>query len=178
MKRFNRILLLVSFIAVGLCVVASAQSQSSAHSSKLNGQQAALFSEISEELICQCGCNLVLGQCGHVNCPSAIPMREKIEEMILAQKNKTEIMAYFMKDYNFRGKGPFGKSILSQPATEGFDLMAWIMPFLLFVVFTAVVFIVVKRSTSKSKTATEAAPSSAPASDLDKRIEDELKKME
>lgn len=176
MKKFNAILLWFSFFAAVLCVVSSVQSQSSAHSSKLNGQQAVMFSEISEELICQCGCNLVLGQCGHVNCPSAIPMREKIEEMLLAQKSKTEIMAYFMNDYNFRGKGPFGKAILSQPATEGFDLMAWVMPFLLFVVFTAVVFVVVKRSTAKTKTA--AVPSSAPASELDKRIEDELKKME
>ncbi len=176
MKKFSIILLFFSLVSAFWCVEHSAHSQSS-HSSKLNGEQAALFSKISEELICQCGCNLVLGQCGHVNCPSAIPMREKIEEMILDKKSEADIIGYFMKDYTFRGKGPFGKAILSQPATEGFDLMAWVMPFLLLVVFTGVVFIVVKRATSQSKAVKEAAPATA-ASDLDRRIEEELKKLE
>jgi cytochrome c-type biogenesis protein CcmH len=136
-----------------------------------------MFSEISEELICQCGCNLVLGQCGHINCPSAIPMREKIEEMLLNKTSKAEIMNFFMKDYTFRGKGPFGKAILSQPATEGFDLMAWVMPFFLLAVFTAIVFVVVKKATVKKQPAKDES-SSEPASDMDRRIEDELKKLE
>ena len=177
MKKFNLALLLISLISALWCIRSSVHSQSSAHSSKLNGEQAALFSKISEELICQCGCNLVLGQCGHVNCPSAIPMREKIEEMLLDKKSQSEIMSYFMKDYTFRGKGPFGKAILSQPATEGFDLMAWVMPFLLLVVFTAIVFVVVKKATVKKQSAKDES-STGPASDMDRRIEDELKKLE
>lgn len=177
-KKYNWIWLAVFFGFAVSGFFRSAYAQGSAHSSKLSGEQAAFFSEISEELICQCGCNLVLGQCGHVNCPSAIPMREKIEEMILEKRTKADILNFFMKDYTFRGKGPFGKAILSQPDTKGFDLMAWVMPFLLFVVFTAVLLVVVKRSTSNKKAVKEDASSTPPPSDIDRRIEEELKKLE
>lgn len=169
------------FSLVGFSLVSSVaftHAQGSAHSSKLSGEQAVLFSEISEELMCQCGCNLVLGQCGHVNCPSAVPMREKIEEMILAQKTKTEVMGYFLNEYTFRGKGPFGKAILSQPGTKGFDLMAWVLPFILFAVFSVVLFVVVKRATRVSKALEHDDPAPTPSSDVDRRIEEDLKKLE
>lgn len=178
MKKYNSVLFLALLILFLFDNLQSGYTQGSAHSSKLYGEQATLFSEISEELMCQCGCNLVLGQCGHVNCPSAIPMREKIEEMILAKNTKADVLNYFMNEYTFRGKGPFKKAILSQPDTSGFDLMAWVMPFLLFVVFTAVLFVVVKRATSHKKTTPENLSAPAPTSDIDRRIEEELKKLE
>lgn len=178
MKKYSRtrFFILVGFAFIGS--VGFAYAQGSAHSSKLSGEQAVLFSEISEELMCQCGCNLVLGQCGHVNCPSAVPMREKIEEMILAQKTRTEIMGYFLNEYTFRGKGPFGKVILSQPGTKGFDLMAWVLPFILFAVFSVVLFVVVKHATRASKALEHDAPAPTPSSDVDRRIEEDLKKLE
>ena len=88
-------------------------------------------------------------------------------------------MNFFMADYTFRDKGPFGKAILSQPATKGFDLMAWVMPFVLFAIFTAVLFVVVKRATSSKKNLTEEPSEPATSSeDIDRRIEEELKKLE
>ncbi|MBL7996332.1 cytochrome c-type biogenesis protein CcmH [bacterium] len=178
MKKYSWIWLifLVSFALVSFVGITYAQG--SAHSSKLSGEQAVLFSEISEELMCQCGCNLVLGQCGHVNCPSAVPMREKIEEMILAQKTRTEIMDYFLNEYTFRGKGPFGKVILSQPGTTGFDLMAWVLPFILFALFSVVLFVVVKRATRVNTTSAKNDSTPMPSSDVDRRIEEDLKKLE
>lgn len=178
MKKYNFIVSSVFLAFFCIEMTGTLHAQGSAHSSKLSGEQAVLFSKISEELMCQCGCNLVLGQCGHVNCPSAIPMREKLEEMILEKKSETEIMSFFVNDYTFRGKGPFGKRILSQPDTKGFDLMAWVMPFLAFAVFTAVLFAVVRRVTSGKKN-TDLNPDVSPVpSDINRRIEDELKKLE
>jgi len=117
----------------------------SAHSTTLVGEQAAMFKDVSDELICQCGCSLVLSQCGHVNCPSAIPMRKKIEEMVIAGQPKDSILAYFMNEYSFRGNPPAGKAILSEPDRTGFDLVAWITPFAALIVFGMVVLVVVKR---------------------------------
>ncbi|MBX7152263.1 cytochrome c-type biogenesis protein CcmH [bacterium] len=163
--------LLLFFMVVGSL---AAQSET-AHSEKLSGKQAELFKSVSDDLICQCGCNLVLSQCGHVNCPSAIPMRNKIEEMILAGNSRQEMLNYFMNEYSFRGKPPVGKAILSQPDTKGFDLMAWLMPFVLFVVFLAVVVYVVKKISGRAIEKPVAAESPA---ELDPRIEEELKKFE
>lgn len=166
----------VIFLALLLLGTGSLAAQSeTAHSEKLSGKQADLFKSVSDDLICQCGCNLVLSQCGHVNCPSAIPMREKIEEMILAGMTKPEMLNYFMKEYSFRGKPPVGKAILSQPDTKGFDLMAWLMPFVLFVVFLGVVVYVVKKISGR--TVEKPVATETPV-EFDPRIEEELKKFE
>jgi cytochrome c-type biogenesis protein CcmH/NrfF len=162
-----------------LVSIYSLQAQTgSARSDNLSGSQIDFFNSMSDELICQCGCNLVLSNCGHVNCPSAIPMRKQIEEMILAQKSKDDILKYFMTKYSFEGKPPKGRAILSQPDTKGFDLMAWIMPFILFAVFSVVMIFIVKRSTRKDAVRS-VAPDAAPAlNGLDKQIEEDLKKLE
>ncbi|MCK6542254.1 cytochrome c-type biogenesis protein CcmH [bacterium] len=150
----------------------------SAHTTKLNAEQNEMFNKISGELICQCGCNLVLGTCGHINCPSAVPMRNTIEDMIVAGKSHDAIIQYFMTEYSFRDNPPAGKAILSQPETKGFDLLAWIMPFLLFVIFIIVVVFLIKKITA-GKTAPVTVSPAHPADDpYAQRIEEELKKMD
>ena len=44
--------------------------------------QVRAFQHVSNGLICQCGCNLVLSTCAHVDCPFAIPVRRFIEDRI------------------------------------------------------------------------------------------------
>lgn len=157
-------------------VAAYGQSESS-HSMRLSGPQADIFKDVSEELICQCGCNLVLGQCGHINCPSAVPMRKQIEEMVLAGKTKKEMLNWFMAEYRFEGRAPIGKAILSQPETKGFDLMAWTMPFVLFGAFAMVtVYVVIKYSRKRPLVA--ASPATTDGDEYQRRIEDEIGKSE
>ena len=38
------------------------------------------FNEISDKLVCQCSCQMILRVCNHINCPSAVPMRAEIEK--------------------------------------------------------------------------------------------------
>lgn len=150
----------------------------SSHSTKLTGKEARRFNALSEELICQCGCNLVLGQCGHINCPSAIPMRNTIEAMILEGQSDQEVLNYFMNEYRFRDNPPVGKAILSQPATEGFDLVAWIMPFVLFAGFAVVTVYMVLRFSRRTGTPSPVSAAPLAEDDYQKRIEDELKRTE
>ncbi|MCX8071540.1 MAG: cytochrome c-type biogenesis protein CcmH [Candidatus Binatia bacterium] len=85
-------------------------------------QRAANFQEIEESLTCQCGCGLTVHSCNHVDCGSAIPLRQEIREQIALGKTKREILAYFEAKY--------GEKILSSPTMRGFNLLAWLMPFL------------------------------------------------
>lgn len=147
-------------------------SGETAHSTRLSGAQADLFREVSDALICQCGCNLVVSQCGHVNCPSAVPIREKIESMIVEGRTKDQMLSYFMNEYSFRGNPPRGKAILSEPDTKGFDLLAWIAPFGALAVFAGVAFWVVKRRSRKTIPKTSPAPVDAKLSSM---IEKELR---
>jgi cytochrome c-type biogenesis protein CcmH/NrfF len=82
--------------------------------------QAKRFNEISDRLVCQCGCNMVLRVCNHQNCPSAIPMRQSIEKQIGEGKDDDTIVAGFVSEH--------GTKVLSSPPAEGLNLAAWVMP--------------------------------------------------
>ena len=77
--------------------------------------------EIAEALTCQCGCGLTVANCNHPNCSFSVPMRTRIDAMLSRGMGKAEIIAYFRKQY--------GEKILSAPTTQGFNLLAWAMPF-------------------------------------------------
>jgi cytochrome c-type biogenesis protein CcmH/NrfF len=79
--------------------------------------------EVSEELTCQCGgCNHMLSNCTMQGCGSAVPMRKDIEERIAKGESKEAIVAAFVDI--------FGSRVLSAPPARGFNLSAWLTPFL------------------------------------------------
>lgn len=78
---------------------------------------------VSDKLVCQCGCNMILSVCNHINCPSAIPMRNEITQKLEAGIPEAEIIADFVKQY--------GQQVLSAPPAQGFNLNAYIIPFVL-----------------------------------------------
>jgi len=82
--------------------------------------------EIAEALTCQCGCGLTVANCNHPNCSFSVPMREHIDTMLSHGMGRTEIIDYFRKQY--------GEKILSAPTTQGFNLLAWTMPFVALIV--------------------------------------------
>lgn len=77
-----------------------------------------------ERLVCQCGCNEQLSVCAMQNCSSATPMRAEIRERLLKGESVDAIVNSFVARY--------GKQVLSAPTMKGFDITAWIMPFLIF----------------------------------------------
>jgi cytochrome c-type biogenesis protein CcmH len=87
---------------------------------------AASRQEIAEALTCQCGCGLTVANCNHPNCSFSVPMRQRIDTMLAHGMGRAQIIAYFRKQY--------GEKILSAPTTQGFNLLAWTMPFVALVV--------------------------------------------
>jgi cytochrome c-type biogenesis protein CcmH len=81
----------------------------------------ATVQEVSEGLTCQCGCGLTVANCNHPQCEFSVPVRERIAAMIGRGMGRPEIIGYF--------RGKYGEKILSAPTTEGFNLLAWVMPF-------------------------------------------------
>ena len=76
---------------------------------------------VSEALTCQCGCGLTVANCNHPQCEFSVPLRDQIERMLGKGMGRTHIIALFRDKY--------GEKILSAPTTEGFNLLAWVMPF-------------------------------------------------
>lgn len=78
--------------------------------------------ELEEALTCQCSCGLTVHSCNHLQCSFAVPAKQTITEQVGQGKGREEIIAGFVAKY--------GEKVLSAPTTSGFNLAAWITPFL------------------------------------------------
>ena len=81
----------------------------------------ATVSDISRELICQCGCSMVLSNCTHVECASRDTMTTLIEQRLAQGQSEEEIIQSFVDQY--------GEQVLASPPKRGFNLTAWVLPF-------------------------------------------------
>lgn len=78
--------------------------------------------EVSEGLTCQCGCGLTVANCNMPTCGFSVPMRRDIDRMIGEGKTRAQIISFYRAQY--------GEKVLSAPTTEGFNILAWTMPFI------------------------------------------------
>jgi len=122
------------------------------------------YKETCDRLICQCGCNEQLSVCAMQNCSSAVPMRAEIRERLLKGEGVDAIVESFAARY--------GKNVLSAPMMKGFDVAAWVMPFLILCLGIVVVAWIVVRMV-RPLPAEEGPPGV-----IDPRVERELKDFE
>lgn len=159
-------------LAAGLFTGAGDARAQSAKTTLEDPEQATRFNEISDRLVCQCGCQMILRVCNHQNCPSATPMRHQIEKRILEGKDDDEIVEEFV--------GEMGIKVLSTPPAEGINLAAWVMPGFAVIIGIFIVIYFVNRMAARRRlvTAMPAKPSAAVDTDVRTRIEKELSDME
>jgi len=81
----------------------------------------ATVGDISKELICQCGCSMVLSNCTHVECASREAMIALIEQNLAQDRTEEQIIQLFIAQY--------GEQELAAPPKRGFNLTAWGLPF-------------------------------------------------
>lgn len=118
-------------------------------------------SEVEGELMCNCGCGDLLVNC---TCGEADELRGIIGNMIDEGKSKDEIVDAFV--------ARFGDVILSAPPKRGFNLIAYIMPFVgLLLGITILIWFV---SRWKRVAAATASPDGR-VSELDPEMEDRIK---
>jgi cytochrome c-type biogenesis protein CcmH len=75
---------------------------------------------VGERLACKCGCGNTVASCQMLHCHYSDPAREKIISMVKAGKPDDEIVKSFVDQE--------GLSALATPPAEGFNLLAWVMP--------------------------------------------------
>ncbi len=78
-------------------------------------------SDISKQLICQCGCNMVLLNCSHAECMVRDAMTTLIGQKIAEGQSEEEIIQSFVAQY--------GEQVLASPPKRGLNLVAWVLPF-------------------------------------------------
>lgn len=157
LKRRSPLTLAAVVLAISVGVTAAALAASVAAKTSVQ--------EVSEGLTCQCGCGLTVANCNHPQCEFAMPVRIRIEGMIAKGMTRPQIIAWFRTQY--------GEKVLSAPTTEGFNLIAWVMPFAALLAGGAAIFFVFGRWRSRAPIASVIAGDFDP--ELKRRLEQELR---
>ena len=84
----------------------------------------ARFTDLGHRMMCVCGCNQILLECNHVGCTYSDRMREQLLAATQRESSDENILQTFVKEY--------GTTVLAAPTMRGFDRVAWIMPFAVF----------------------------------------------
>ena len=125
------------------------------------------FQELEESLTCQCGCGLTVHSCNHLQCPSALPLRDEIRDHTSAGEDKETILAAFSAKY--------GEKILSSPTTEGFNLLAWTTPFVVLGIGGVILAMTLRRWRVRSGRDPVVVAGPPPASGYQEQLERELR---
>lgn len=99
--------------------------------------------DVAKQLICQCGCTALLDNCAHQECM----VREQMLSLIQTKTDKgqpeAEIVAFFVDQY--------GEKVLASPPKRGFNLAAWITPFVAILAGAAIIYAVTKKWARRGK---------------------------
>lgn len=130
--------------------------------------------EVGEGLTCQCGCGLTVANCNHPSCGFAIPTRGEIAAMIKKGMSRAQVLAAF--------RHKFGEKVLSAPTTEGFNLLAWVIPYVAVGGGMVLILVAVARWRRPESDGDAAKPAIAPAddefdADLRQRLEQDLRRQ-
>lgn len=119
-------------------------------------------SDVEEALTCQCGCGLTVSTCNHLECSFAVPVRKDIAESLARGESGQAILERYKKEY--------GEKVLSSPVAEGFNILAWIAPYLAIVVAGSIMFLVLRRRAAAGANAPTPSPTSAHSAADDDRL--------
>jgi cytochrome c-type biogenesis protein CcmH/NrfF len=103
------------------------------------------FDRLGHALMCQCGCGQIMAECNHVGCSSSAQMRKELQAAMDRGDSDEKVLAGFVEKY--------GPTVLSAPTNKGFDLVAWLMPVVIFVAGLAAVVQVVRIWNRRAATA-------------------------
>ena len=96
----------------------------------------ARFNALGHKMMCSCGCSQILLECNHVGCTRSDGMRNELAAGIQRGDNDDLMLSNFVSNY--------GPAILAAPIRGGFDKVAWITPFAVFLLATGLAVWVVR----------------------------------
>ena len=159
-----------------LLLLALALSPAAAHAQHLVSPQTVPLAsrtpferDVGRAVVCMCGtCGRKLA--GECDCSAAADMRDEIAMLARQGKTKAQILDYYVEKYG-------SQEVLAEPIDEGFNRLAWMLPYLLGAVGLVTIVATARRW---SRPATAVAGGSDPILDpaLDARLDDELRNLD
>ena len=92
------------------------------------GDSAARFDSLGHKMICACGCKQILLECNHVGCSYSSGLRDELSTALGRGDSDDLVLQAFVQKY--------GNTVLAAPTATGFNRIAWLMPFLVFLLGT------------------------------------------
>jgi len=150
-----------SLLALILAVASLAQSASQLQTDAVK--------RVGGKLACLCGtCKNTVADCPMIECHFSKPAKERIAALAAAGKSDADIIDGFVKEY--------GNQIFAAPPAEGFNLLAWVMPWVAVGAGLAMVWLFIRRF---RKPAAAASPGESEIlSRYQERIEKDLAKLD
>jgi len=93
------------------------------------------YDRVGHEITCSCGCGEILLECNHVHCSYFPQMLGELRAQVATGASDKTILDWFIAKY--------GPIILAAPIRSGFDRVAWIVPFAVFLLATTGTFAIV-----------------------------------
>ena len=106
----------------------------------------ARFNELGHKLMCKCGCNQILLECNHVGCAYSTQMRDELMAALTrgssgpgssTPDSDELVLQSFVQKY--------GATVLAAPTTSGFNIVAWIIPFVALVLGIMLVVVIIRK---------------------------------
>src|SRR5215469_4201246 len=94
------------------------------------------FDDLGHRMMCVCGCNQILLECNHVGCQYSDRMRDQLAAAIQRDNSDDGVLQSFVQEY--------GTTVLAAPTAHGFDTVAWIMPFAVFLAGSLLAVVVIR----------------------------------
>ena len=120
----------------------------------------ARFKMLGHKLMCVCGCNQILLECNHVGCSYSDRMRGELVEATDRGDNDDLTLQSFVQKY--------GPTVIAAPTVTGFNIVAWVMPFVVLLGGTALAVFVIRNWSDRPIPALPGGISPARGADLEK----------
>lgn len=114
------------------------------------GDNSARVERLGHEMMCMCGCNQILLECNHAGCTYSDTMRRELVNAVDRNDEDKAVVQTFIDKY--------GTTVLAAPGKKGFDLIAWVLPYVALVLGLLGVSFVVKAWRGRMTAAPVAAP--------------------
>lgn len=138
-------------------------------------EQRALQTEIQNSLACYCGCGMTIQGClGGMICSESKAVSKEVTALMQEGKDKPEVLQAMVVKY--------GERILAAPTKEGFNLTAWMLPFIALIAGGFIVARVIsgwkKQIPATATAAVSVKEENAAADPYQERFERELKEFD
>jgi cytochrome c-type biogenesis protein CcmH/NrfF len=116
----------------------------------LQGQSSDRAKQLGAKMVCMCNCGQILTQCNHVGCKTSLAMLKELDARVEKGDSDDLILQSFVQEY--------GTAVLAEPATHGFNALAWAIPGIAFALGLALVVLVIRHWRRSAALATAGGP--------------------